>query len=110
VVDSIAFFLEAIEQAAVVGVGHLVGPQVGKLKKLKDELKVDALKFLEAPRDTLSSSTLVIWAMIHSWAALTVIQALFTRNCEVVEFQRNWLELRGAVDYFEKVIYKSEGN
>lgn len=36
----------------VIGVGHLVGDQVRLLRKWKDQLKVDVLQFLEAPRET----------------------------------------------------------
>jgi hypothetical protein len=95
------------KQATIVGVGQLVGPEVDKLRKLKDELKVDALKFLEAPRDTPVLVHSCYTAMIHSWGRFDGYPGTFHEKLlEVVEFQRNWLELRGAVDYFEKVIYK----
>jgi hypothetical protein len=95
------------KQAAVVGVGQLIGSEVGKLRKLKDELKVDALKFLGASQKTPDLVHSCYTTMIHGWSRFDGYPGTFDEKLlEVVEFQRNWLELRGAIDYFEKVVPK----
>ena len=91
----------------VIGVGDLSGPEINALVALKDQLKADALRLLESQGETLAITHSCFTAMIHSWVRFHGYPSTFDeKTLELVEFQRNWLELRGCVDYYDDTVRK----
>lgn len=91
----------------VIGVGDLSGPEINALVALKDQLKADALRLLESQGETLAIAHSCFTAMIHSWVRFHGYPSTFDeKTLELVEFQRNWLELRGCVDYYDDTVRK----
>lgn len=85
----------------VSGLGLLVGKEIDELKEHKNVLAFDVRDYLNQKPSTIIAGSLTV--MAHSWVRFIDIPGIFEEKClEVTEFQRNWLELKAALDY-EKI-------
>jgi hypothetical protein len=92
------------DDALIGGVGCFAGREMDIMKKLKDELLMEARAYLK-DKETPVLVQSCFAALIHSWVRLECYPDNFPEKClEVTEFQRHWLELRAAMDYFDRLV------
>lgn len=79
---------------------------ISELLPFKEELKEDALRYLQRhPTEGLVNDAVrdigaAISFLVHTWLILTSNAAGFDEKClELSEFQRAWLDLKGMLDY-----------
>jgi hypothetical protein len=87
----------------VAGVGTLGGPQMLILAKLQNQLKCEVNEVLQngGVQCTLVKSCFSV--MIHTWDRLQLHARFEEKILELTEFQRVWLELRGALTWRLKI-------
>jgi hypothetical protein len=105
---------EQSRETMIAGVGTIGGFHMRRMKKLKADLLEEVKGYLQVthPKPILLESCFT--AMVHTWVRLDGYPATFEEKClEAAEFQRSWLELRGALTWFSKIhhnmLVRSEG-